>query len=37
MRVPELAETIRQAVQKDLSTQTEKSPDKPWQFGRQAF
>jgi hypothetical protein len=37
MRVPELAETIHQAARKDLSTQTEKSPDKPWQFDGQAF
>jgi hypothetical protein len=32
-----LAETIDQTAEKDLSTQTEKSPDKPWQFGGQAF
>jgi hypothetical protein len=37
MRVPELTETISQTFQKDLSTPTEKGPDKWRQFGRQAF
>jgi hypothetical protein len=37
MRVPELTETIHQIAQKHLSTQTEKSPEQLWPFGRQSL